>query len=285
MIGKIFAVFMTAMLCLSLSASGVSQKKIQQITKIVRGEFRKMVVVPNGKKAKAWQYADPGNARARIPVYNKIKAAVYKKVQAQVKPFETKVKQDPVPPKVRAEISKKVRARFSYRTPADIAIGALKEAANAYPLVKVGDDVTIRYYRGGRFFSKVSGKVEKIRDNGTVFEIGNKIVRISEIAKEDRQYFDAALNEKLRKEFIEDFQNPKKYAKLKKDFETHLMAEELEKVVSNEKKGYIFFRDRWVTAKYVTDQLVAYYQGRTDKRLDVEKDFVRGGKPPVKKAK
>lgn len=277
MIGKIVVLFMVGVLGCSLSASEVSQNKIRQITQIIQGEFRKIVVVPAGKKAKAWQLADPGNSRARTPVFAKIKAAVYKKVQARIKPFDTKVKQDPVPQKERAEIKKKVAKRFSYKNPAEIALGALKEAEKAYPLVKVGDDVTIRFYRGG-IFSKVSGKVDKIREGGTVYEIGNKIVRVSDIVERDRQYFDPVLNEKLRKEFVEDFQDPKKYAKLKKDYEAYLLAEALEKIVSNEKKGYIFFRDKWVSAKFVTDQLVTYYQGRTDKRLDAEQKFIRGGK-------
>lgn len=284
MIGKILSVLTAVVLCFSVSASEISRKKIKQITQIVRGEFRKMVVVPTGKRPKAWQYADPGNEKGRIPIYGKIKAAVYKKVQGRVKPFDTKVKQDSISPKVRSEIRKKVAARFSYATPAEKTLGALKEAEKAYPLVKVGDEVTIRFFRGS-IFSNISGKVTKIRDNGSVYEIGNKIVRVSEIVKSDQQYFDPVLNEQLRNEFIKDFQDPKKYNKLKRDYEAYLLAEELEKIVSNEKKGYIFFRDKWVTAKFVTDHFVAYYQKTTGQRLDAEKEFVRGGRAPVKKKK
>ena len=240
-----------------------------------------MVVVPEGKKAKAWQYEDKGN---RAPIFAKIKANIAKKVQARVKPFDIKVKQDPLPPKVRAQISTNVAKRFPYKNGGEIAIGALKEAETAYPLVKVGDDVTVRYHRSG-IYSKVSGKVEKIREGGMAYEIGSKLVRVSEIVKDDRQYFDPILNDTLRKKFIEDFQNPKKYAKIKRDYENYLMAEELEKIVSNEKKGYIFFRDKWVTAKFVTDELCKYYEKVTVARLEGEKNFVPGAKKSVKKKK
>jgi hypothetical protein len=63
-----------------------------------------------------------------------------------------------------------------------------------------------------------------------------------------------------------------------------LNAEALSKIITNEKNGYIFFRDRWVTAKYVTDQLIVHYQKVTDKRIAVESShIVRGGRAPVKK--
>ena len=85
---------------------------------------------------------------------------------------------------------------------------------------------------------------------------------------------------------IRDFQDPKKLANLKRDYASHLTAEALEKVVANEKKGYIFFRDKWVTAKYVTDQLIIYYQKITEKRVEVESSYIiRRVSAPAKKKK
>lgn len=277
------AVLMTALFCCSAMASEVSEKKIRTIAQIARTEFRKLVVVQQGKRAKPWQYAY--DVKTKKATLTKIKNNIYNNVKKRVKPFETKVRQDGIAPKIRSEIAKNVAKRFPYKTPAEIAMGALKEAEVAYPLVKKGDDVTIRYYRGG-IFAKLSGKVQSVREGGRVYEIGNKLVRVSEIVKSDRQYFDPVINAQLRKEFIDDFQDPKKLAKLKRDYAAHLTAEELEKVVSNEKKGYIFFRNRWVTAKYVTDQMITYYGNVTERRIAVEsKYFVTGGKASAAKKK
>lgn len=279
MIRKGIAFVMAAVFCCGLTASEVSEKKIRMITQIVRGEFKKMVVVAPGKTIKPWQY-DSKNKNAS---YAKIKTAIYNNVKKKVQPFETKAKQDGIPPKVRSEIYKNVAKRFPYKTPADIALGAMKEAELAYPLVKKGDDVTVRYYRGG-IFTKSEGKVQSIREGGQVYEVGNKLVRVSEIVESDRRYFDPELNAKLRQEFIDDFQDPKKFAQIKRDYTNHLNAEALSKIITNEKNGYIFFRDRWVTAKYVTDQLIVHYQKVTDKRIAVESShIVRGGRAPVKK--
>lgn len=283
MIRKSICLMMAIVFCCGLSASEVSEKKIRIITKIVRGEFKKMVVIPQGKKARPWQY--PYDPKTKNASYTKIKNAIYTAVKKKVIPFETKARQDGIPPKVRTEIARSVAKRFPYKSAADIALGALKEAEIAYPLVKTGDDVTIRYYRNN-IYSKISGKVQSIREGGQIYEIGNKLVRISEIVESDRLYFDPGLNAKLRQEFIRDFQDPKKLAKLKRDYASHLTAEALEKVVANEKKGYIFFRDKWVTAKYVTDQLIIYYQKITEKRVEVESSYIiRGVKAPAKKKK
>jgi queuosine biosynthesis protein QueC len=87
-----------------------------------------------------------------------------------------------------------------------------------------------------------------------------------------------------RKAFISSF--AEKLPALKKNYYDYLMAEELEKVVANEKSGYVFFKNRWQTAKSVTDQLIKYYFDVTKKRHEVEKKhFVTGKKPAEKKKK
>ena len=264
MSAKIISIVLAAACCCLVNASEVSRSKIRQIEQIIQGEFKK--VVSPGRPAQRWQiYKTVNDANIK----KNIEASVKKRVQ----PYETKEKQDAIPPKVRSEIYKNIAKRFPYKNPAEIAIGALKEAEVAYPLVQVGDDVTIRYYRSG-IPTKVSGKVQSIRDNGQVYEVNNKLVRVSDIVPDDREYFDPALNNMKRKKFIDDFQNPKKFAEFKRNYTNHLMAEELEKVVSNEKKGYIFFRQKWVTAKVVTDQLFNYYKAVTVKRLNIEGKYL-----------
>lgn len=267
MMKRFIAVFLAALFCAVAGAGEISEKKIRTIAQIASSEFRKLVI----EKKRPWQYVY--NPRAPKKEYPQIKKAIIAAVRKKVTPFETRAKKDDIPPKVRSEIARKVAKRFPYKTPGEIALGALKEAEVAYPLVKKGDDVTIRYHRGG-MFQKVSGKVQSIRNGGTVYEVGNKLVRVSEIVKSDRQYFDSAVNAALRKEFVQDFQDPKKLAKFKRDYAAHLRAEELEKIVSNEKKGYIFFQDKWVTAKYVTDQVIKYYERVTERRLKVENEYI-----------
>lgn len=252
----VIALFLGAMM-ISLQGSEVSEKKIRTITQIVRWEFNK--VISPARKTKRQKYAN-----VRDP---KIKTALYAIVQKRVRPFETKAKQVGISAKDRSAVYKSVAKRFPYKTPGEIAQGAIAEAEREYPLVKTGDDVTIRYYRNG-IFSKLSGKVQSIRDDGQAYEIGNQLVKLSEIQKADLVYFDPSLNENKRKEFIAYYQ--KNFAKIKRDYTNYLLAEALEKVIINEKNGYIFFKNRWVTAKYVTDQLYVYYQKVTAKRIKVE---------------
>lgn len=262
MIHKLLSVFSLTAVLFSLQGTEISDKKIEKITQIVRGEFRKIPSPIRPKKS--WQiYKDPKDAKIK----NNILAIVRKKVT----PFETKVKQVGVPPKVRAEISKKVARRFPYKTAGDIAKGAIAESKNEYPLVKKGDDVTVSYYRGG-IFSKVSGKVQSVRDGGRVYEVGNQLIKLSEIPKDDRKYFDPDLNEELRQKFMVYYQ--KNFAKIKRDYENYLLSEELEKVTVNEKNGYIFFKHRWMTAKQVAEQLYTYYRGVAERRFAVEKQYV-----------
>ena len=278
MIWKSCAVLLLASFCCCLGAGEISKKKIQIITQIVSGEFRKLVVETPQKKAKPWQYKYETDPQKKKALYLKVGAAALKKIQAKVKPFDVKGPVDPIPKAELAEINKTVAKRFPYKNAAEISMGAVKEAKLAYPLVQQGDDVTIRYYRGG-IYAKVSGKVQSVREGGTVFEVDDKLVRLSEIVKSDRQYFDPELNNQLREKFIKDFQDPKKLANMKRDYRNNLMSRAHEKVVSNEKKGFIFFRGKWVTAKYVTEQLALHFNQMTEKRIAAERIlYVNSGK-------
>ena len=274
MIRKTIAVVAVAVLVCSVSASEVSKKKVDEITKIVRWEFN--CVVSPGRKPAKWQvYANLSDP--------KIKTTIYAKVGKAVKPFETKAKLEGIPGQALRTINQKVNKRFSYKNAGDIALKAVAEAEHEYPMVKKGDEVTVRYSRNGTF-RKASGVVKSIRDNGKTYEIGNTLVRVSEIRDADRQYFDAELNDSLRQKFIGSF--AEQLPTLKKNYTNYLMAEELEKVVANEKNGYVFFKGKWQTAKSVTDQLIKYYFDVTKKRHDVEKKhFVTGKKPVPKKKK
>ncbi len=271
---KIVLSFLLAAVTCSLFASEVSEKKIKVISEIVRWEYSK--VISPGRKAQRWQIYKNLNDP-------KIKTAIYAQVTKKAAPFEAKAKQVGISPQARRNIALRINKRFPYKNSGDIAMGAIAEAEKAYPLVKKGDDVTIRYYRGG-VPARVSGVVQSVRENGRCYEIGNQLVRVSEIRASDRQYFDPDLNESLRQKFINEFH--KNLPKLKRDYANYLNAEELEKVIANEKNGYIFFQGRWVTAKFVTDQLMRYYLKVTKNRHDVEaKQFVQGGKKAAAKKK
>ena len=271
---RFMAVFIAAILGCALCASEANDKKIQQITQIVRWEFNK---VPSpGRKAQKFQIyknlTDP-----------KIKAAIYAEVGKKVKPFESKAKQVGISAQARKTIAQKMAKRFPHKTDSEIAMGAINEAENEYPLVKKGDDVTIRYTRSG-VSSKVSGKVQSVREGGRVYEVNNQLIRVSDIREADRKFFDPDLNEMLRNKFREHYRT--NYAKIKRDYNNYLMAEELSKVIENEKNGYIFFKGRWQTAKAVTDQLISYYLAIYKKRYEIEgKHFVQGKKPAPPKAK
>ena len=274
MIRKLLSVFSLVAVLFSLQGAEISDKKIKTITQIVRGEFRKVASPVHPKKK--WQIY----ANAKDP---KIKNNIFNIVGKKVPPLIAKAKQVGVTPKVRAEINKKVARRFPYKTAGDIAKGAIAEAKNEYPLVKKGDDVTVSYYRGG-VFSKVSGKVQSVRDGGRVYEVGNQLIKLSEIPKNNRKYFDPDLNESLRQEFMEYYQ--KNFEKLKRDYGNYLLSEELEKLTVNEKNGYIFFKHKWMTAKQVAEQLYIHYKDVTEKRHAVEKEyFVKSGKPAAPKKK
>lgn len=274
MIRKLLSVFSLVAVLFSLQGAEISDKKIKTITQIVRGEFRKVASPVHPKKK--WQIY----ANAKDP---KIKNNIFNIVGKKVPPLDAKAKQVGVTPKVRAEINKKVARRFPYKTAGDIAKGAIAEAKNEYPLVKKGDDVTVSYYRGG-VFSKVSGKVQSVREGGRVYEVGNQLIKLSEIPKNNRKYFDPDLNESLRQEFMEYYQ--KNFEKLKRDYGNYLLSEELEKLTVNEKNGYIFFKHKWMTAKQVAEQLYIHYKDVTEKRHAVEKEyFVKSGKPAAPKKK
>ena len=274
--GKFVAVVLAVLCCCMVESSEISRKKIKLIEQTVRGEFGK--VVSPGRTPQRWQiYKTVNDAN--------IKKNIEAKVKKLVTPYETRAKQVGIASKVRTEINRNVSKRFPYKNQGEIAMGALNEAETAYPLVQKGDEVTIRYYKG-RILTKVSGKVQSVRDNGQVYEVNNILVKVSDIKESDRQYFDPVINDGLRKKFIADFQDPKKFAKIKKDYSDYLMAEELEKVVANEKSGYIFYKNRWVTAKYVTDQLFNHYKKVTDKRLKIEgTHFYRKSAAPKPKKK
>lgn len=271
---RIMAIFIAAFWGCALCASEANDKKIEAIARIVRWEFNK---VPSpGRKAQKYQIykslTDP-----------KIKTSIYAEVGKKVKPFETKAKQVGISAQARKEVAQKMAKRFPYKTDSEIAMGAINEAENEYPLVKKGDDVTIRYTRNG-VSSKISGKVQSVREGGRVYEVNNKLIRISDIREADRKFFDPDMNEMLRNKFREHYQT--NYAKIKRDFNNYLLAEELEKVVENEKNGYIFFKGRWQTAKAVTDQLISYYLAIYKKRYEVEsKHFVKGKLPAAPKQK
>lgn len=273
MIKKIVLSFLLAAVSCSLFASEVSEKKIKVISEIVRWEYNK--VVSPGRKVQRWQIYKNLNDP-------KIKSAIYAQVTKKAAPFETKAKQVGISPQARKNIALRIRKRFPYKNSGDIAMGAVAEAEKAYPLVQKGDDVTIRYYRGG-VPARVSGVVQSVRENGRCYEVGNQLVRVSEIRESDRKYFDPDLNESLRQKFINEFQV--NLPKLKRDYTNYLNAEELEKVVVNEKNGYIFFQGKWVTAKFVTDQLMKYYLNVTRNRHAAEKNFVQGGKKAAPKKK
>ena len=272
MVGKIIFCFLSAALSCTLFASEVSEKKIKTITEIVIWEYKK--VASPARPAKSWQIYKNVNDP-------KIKASIYNQVSKKAAPFETKAKLAAISPQANREIALKVNKRFPYKNAGEIAMGAVAEAERTFPLVKKGDDVTIRYYRGG-VPAKVSGIVQSVRGGGSSYEVGNQLVQLSEIRESDRKYFDPDLNESLRRDFINKFQA--NWQKIKENYRKELIAEELKKVTANEKNGYIFFQNKWVTAKFVTDQLIKYYLGVTQKRLKIEAEhFVQGRKAAPKK--
>ena len=268
----LFGVFAALLSSVSLCGGSVSSEKIEKISRIVRSEYNK---VKSPMRPEKWQtYANSNDP--------KIKNAIYNFVKKQVAPFETKAKIVQIPAKVRQNVYKNVAARFPYKTPEQITQGAIDEANKEFPLVKEGDEVTIRFYRNG-IFRKVSGKVQSIRE-GSVFVVNNQLVRLDEIHKADRQYFDAQLNRSKRNKFIDYYK--RNFAKIKSSYTNKLLADELEKMTVNEKNGYIFFRSNWRTAKYITDQMIPYYKRLVDQRHAIEKSsFIRKGRPaaPAKK--
>lgn len=242
----------------ALQAGAVSDSKTDVIARIVRTEFNK---VKNPTRPAKWQiYANSADP--------KIKTNIYAKVQKEVKPFETKTKQVGIPTPAAREINKEMATRFPYKTPEEIAKGAVIESEREYPLAAVKDKVTVHFTRN-RKQETLSGELQSIREDGTVFEIGDQLVRLSEIVEEERKYFNPELNREARSKFADYFKA--NYKKIVQNYRTRLYSREKAKMLDNEKNGYIFFKGEWRTAKFVTDQLIVYYKKQTDKRLQVEK--------------
>ena len=228
------------------------------IARIVRTEFNK---VKNPTRPGKWQiYENSGDA--------KIKTNIYAKVQKEVKPFEAKTKLVGIPTPAAREINKEMTTRFPYKTPEEIAKGAVIESEREYPLAAVKDKVTVRFVRN-RKQETISGELQSIREEGTVFEIGDQLVRLSEIVEEERKYFNPELNREARSKFADYFKA--NYKKIVQNYRTRLYSREKAKMLENEKNGYIFYKGEWRTAKFVTDQLIGVYKKITDKRLQVEK--------------
>lgn len=242
----------------ALQAGAESDRKVDVIARIVRTEFNK---VKNPVRPATWQiYANTGDA--------KIKTTVYAKVQKEVKPFETKTKLVGIPAPAAREINKEMATRFPYKTPEEIAKGAVIESEREYPLAAVKDKVTVHFIRN-RKQETLSGELQSVREEGTVFEIGDQLVRLSEMVEEERKYFNPELNREVRSKFADYFKA--NYKKIVQNYRTRLYSREKAKMLENEKNGYIFYRGEWRTAKVVADQLIAYYKKITDKRLQVEK--------------
>lgn len=274
MIKKILFGFLCTVITGSLFASEVSEKKIKMINDIVSWEYRK--VISPGRKPQRWQIYK----NVRDP---KIKAAILAQVGKKVVPFVPKGKLVGLSPQARREIAVKLNKKFPFKNSGDIVMAAVAEAKQTYPLVKKGDNVIVRYYRGG-IFRKVSGVVQSVRENGTCYEIKNQLVYASEIREADRMYFDPDLNETFRQKFINDYQA--NLPKIKKKYSDALNAEALKKLTANEKSGYIFFQGKWTTAKYITDHLINYYLKMTEKRHKIEaENFVKAPAPAPKKKK
>ena len=241
-----------------LQAGGESDRKTDIIARIVRTEFNR---VQNPARPAKWQiYPNSGDA--------KIKTNIYAKVQKQIKPFETKTKLVGVPTPAVREINKEMATRFPYKTPEDIARGAVIESEREYPLAAVKDKVTVRFTRN-RKQETISGELQSVREGGTVFEVGDQLVRLSEMAPEDRKYFNPELNQEARSKFADYFKA--NYKKIVQNYRTRLYSREKAKMLENEKNGYIFYKGEWRTAKFVTDQLIVFYKKNTDDRLRIEK--------------
>ena len=256
------------LLCTAAGLQGGSEsdRKTEIIDRIVRTEFNK---VKRPTRPASWQiYANSGDA--------KIKTNVYAKVQKQVKPFEAKTKLVGVPGPVMREINKAIATRFPYKTPEDIAKGAVIESEREYPLAAVKDKVTVRFSRNRRQ-ETISGELQSIREGGTVFEVGDHLVRLSEMVPEDRKYFNPELNQEARSEFAAYFKSD--YRKIVQNYRNRLISREKAKMLENEKNGYIFYRGDWRTAKYVADQRIVFHKKNTDERLKIEAS--RGSKKNV----
>lgn len=241
-----------------LQGGSESDRKTELIDRIVRTEFNR---VKNPTRPASWQiYANSGDA--------KIKTNIYAKIQKQIKPFETKTKLVGVPASAMREINKEMATRFPYKTPEDIARGAVIESEREYPLAAVKDKVTIRFSRN-RKQETISGELQSVREDGTVFEVGDQLVRLSEMVPADRKYFNPELNQKARGKFADYFKT--NYKKVVQNYRNRLISREKAKMLENEKNGYIFYRGDWRTAKYVADQRIVFHKKNTDDRLKIER--------------
>lgn len=126
------------------------------------------------------------------------------------------------------------------------------EAVKKFPMAKRGDVVTVQYRRGGSY--------RTVKGHYYGFGIGGKSIRINstnvpyfDLVPECKSMFEKTANEQARKDFVAEKIN--QYYILRNTYSSKLFNAEATAVrQANEKLGYIFRRNKWITAEVVMEE-------------------------------
>lgn len=173
---------------------------------------------------------------------------IQEKIPVPSKPADTRS-----PLAVQQATESKVAAKFpkdldQVRKEAEI------EAEKKFPLVKKNDPAKVYYRRGGRMLV-ASGRFYGYGLGGKTVRINSTNIPVFDLTPESKAMFDREANAVHKREFIQ--KQVREYQMDRRRYADRLYNEERTRLrLNNEKLGYIYYKDKWITAETVMkDQL------------------------------
>ncbi len=149
---------------------------------------------------------------------------------------------------IQASLVGKVNGKYTV-TPEQIRKNTIAEAEKKYPLAKRNEVVKV-YYKRGRSIMAVSGHFYGFGLGGKSVRLNSRNIPVFDMMPESKALFDPKFNAEMRTNYVNE--KVQEYLKNRQKYSETLFAAEYAKVrSSNEKLGYIYQGQKWVTAESV----------------------------------
>jgi len=155
------------------------------------------------------------------------------------------------------EISQTIREKVAERFPDDLRTierKAMDDAAPIFTMHKILDYVSVGYEQGRRTFY-VEGVFYGFGKSGHSINVGGRIIPLFDLLPEHRVKFDANYNRIQKQIFIQN--RIRNYYQRKTQYSSELFVElRSQAVVENEKEGWIYAFNEWLTPREVASRII-----------------------------